>query len=148
MRIVAALLFVVLTVIAALHAYWAFGGLWPASSERELIDTVIGDPRATAMPSASSTMVVASMIFAGALVAVARLADWPLFLRLVPLLGCWVLAAVFLGRGAFTYLVEFGASEWPYPLTDTFASLDRTLYAPLCLAIGIGFVLLALRRPR
>ena len=37
----------ILGAIAALHLYWAAGGLWPGRSPRELIDAVIGPPGAT-----------------------------------------------------------------------------------------------------
>lgn len=142
MRFLGLSLFAVLTVIAGLHVYWGFGGLWPASSERELIDMVIGDPRAVRMPAAGATMMVAAMIFASGLVALARTAPLTGIAKLIALSGCGVLALVFLARGLFTYLVAFGVLAWPYPLTDRFAELDRALYAPLCLAIALGFIAL------
>jgi len=53
--------------------------------------------------------------------------------------GFWVLVAVFLGRGIATYV--------PSPLAaavEPFRTLDRRVYAPLCVALGGGFLLLAL----
>lgn len=145
MRLWSIAVFVVLSAIAALHLYWGFGGLWPAQDVRGLIDLVIGDTQAQAMPSAASTMVVAGLIFAGGVIALLRTTPLPFLPRLVVLSGCWVLAAVFLGRGSFTYLVAFGIAEWPYQLAAAFAAMDRTVYAPLCLGLGLSFVALALR---
>ena len=147
MRFLGGVLFAVLSVIAGLHLYWGFGGLWPANSERDLIDMVIGDPRASGMPTTASTVMVAAMIFAAGLVAVLRTVPLPPLLGFVPLAGSWVIALIFWARGGFTYLVMLGLTDWPYPLTERFAELDRGLYAPLCLAIGTGFLALALMGP-
>ena len=35
----------VLAVLAAAHAWWAVGGIWPAASEPDLARAVIGDGR-------------------------------------------------------------------------------------------------------
>jgi hypothetical protein len=43
------LLSLVLLFLAGLHAWWGLGGIWPASSARELALAVIGDGR-TRMP--------------------------------------------------------------------------------------------------
>ncbi|MEO1656155.1 MAG: DUF3995 domain-containing protein [Pseudomonadota bacterium] len=141
----AILLFVVLSVIAASHAYWASGGVWPASNPKALSDTVVGDSRATAMPSAGLTYVVAGLIFTAGLVALARTAELPGLIRWIPHLGCWVLTVVFGLRGAFTYAATVGVAQWPYELTEPFRTLDRLAYAPLCLTISAGFFILALR---
>ncbi len=62
MRLISTILFVVLMAIAALHAYWGVGGLWPAASERELIDTVIGSPGFVRMPPAWMTFTVVALL--------------------------------------------------------------------------------------
>ena len=48
----------ILGTLAALHLYWAAGGLWPGRSTRKLIDTVIGNPRRNRMPPAWLTAFV------------------------------------------------------------------------------------------
>ena len=53
--------------------------------------------------------------------------------------GLWALVVVFAGRGFATYL--------PTPLAqavEPFRTLDRRFYAPLCLSLGIGYLLIAL----
>ena len=123
--IVAVFLAGVLAAIALLHLYWALGGFWPAGIRR--------------MPPVWMTAAVVLALLAAAL--------WPLmWAALVPyalpqtlvVLGMWVLATVFLLRGIAGYTPVFG----PDRVQEPFLSLNRRLYAPLCLVIGAGFVLL------
>lgn len=140
MKILALLLFVVLVLIAAIHAYWAFGGLWPAATEQELVNTVIGAPNMTGMPSTWSTLVVAFLVLLTAFTALAAGG-------IVPASPQWLLrvitagaAAVFFLRGVGGYFFEKVA----WVPDEPFATLNRTFYSPLCLAIAAGFFLLAL----
>jgi uncharacterized protein DUF3995 len=133
----ATLLFAALACIAALHLYWAFGGLWPATSPAELAQTVIGSDGKDGMPGRGLTMLVATLIFmAGA---------WPLvhLSGLVPAgfgrLGLWALVAVFLGRGLVTYALPGLAQKMSAP----FRSLNARYFSPLCLALGVGFLAIA-----
>jgi hypothetical protein len=137
---VAVLLTVAPAAVAAIHAYWAAGGLWPGKTERELVDTVIGIPRCTRMPSPWASASVAVML--------AGVAAWPLALAPVaarvvgPALSTaatLVVAAVFLGRGAVGYVPRWGQRHSAQP----FATYDRLFYSPLCLALGAGFIALA-----
>ena len=50
-----------------------------------------------------------------------------------------VLTLVFGLRGAATYLA---GSRWPH--NEPFASIDRRYFAPLCLALALGFAVIAL----
>jgi hypothetical protein len=136
-QIVALALGALLWALAGLHAYWGRGGLWPEADEASLARTVIGAAGVREMPSASACYGAASVLFFAGL--------WPLTMiaglmpALLPaelmLLAGYGLAAIFLGRGAAAYLPVFRRvfSEEP------FATLDRRLYGPLCLAIGFGF---------
>ncbi|NOX72362.1 MAG: DUF3995 domain-containing protein [Alphaproteobacteria bacterium] len=124
-------MFAVLAGIAALHLYWAFGGLWPATSPTELARTVIGSD---GMPGRGLTILVAALILtAGA---------WPLvhLNGLVPAgfsrLGLWALVAVFLARGLVTYALPGTAQKTSEP----FRSLNARYFSPLCLALGVGFM--------
>lgn len=148
MKAVGLVLFLVLTVIAGIHAYWGFGGLWPADSEDALIRTVIGDENFTAMPPLWMTLAVSAAIMGAALIALLGTARRTGILRLVAMTGSAVLALVFLGRGASG--LAHGAGLWltEITLTEPFASLDRTLYSPLCVAIGGGFVVLLVAQLR
>jgi len=91
---------IVLTIVAAIHAAWAAGMVWPGKNEASLSRTVVGTPGATRMPLRKITGLVAAAIFLSVL--------WPLLWRgLIPYphaipqtliwLGMWALALVFLG---------------------------------------------------
>jgi hypothetical protein len=137
-----------LAAIAALHVYWGVGGLWPGQSEAELVDMVIGAPAGTPIPPLWACAVVAACLCVPALAAIAvsfpdRLTiQRPL--RWIAPAALWFSAFVFLARGLSTYLSPLleGARG------TAFFALDRTIYAPLCLALGAGLVLVWLMRPR
>ena len=132
---------VIVAAIALLHAYWATGGLWPATNPEALANIVVGRPRMRTMPAPRLTAVVAAMI--------ACAAAWPLLLSppigryFAPELaaaGNWALAAVFLLRGIAGFTPWMARRHSAEP----FASYNRKYYSPLCLAIGAGFLILAL----
>jgi len=139
--VIAIALALVLAVIAGLHAYWGRGGLWPAASEEELIATVIGNARATRMPSPSLCLLVA--------LAIAVTAIWPLLLAYMAgsatllQIGGFAIMAVFLLRGIAGYLPAWRRLHPREP----FASYDRRYYSPLCLLIAAGYVALLLQGP-
>jgi hypothetical protein len=141
MTAIALTLSIVVAAIALLHAYWATGGLWPGSTPADLSNIVVGRPAARTMPSPRLTAVVAAMI-AGA-------AAWPLLLS--PLasryiapelaaLGSLGLASVFLLRGLAGFTPWMARRHSAEP----FATYNRKYYSPLCLALGAGFLILAL----
>lgn len=141
MTAIASALTIILAAIAALHAYWAAGGLWPGTSPASLASIVVGKPRMRAMPASRLSALVAAMI-AGA-------AAWPLLFgpligrTIAPELaaaGTWALAAVFLLRGIAGFTPWMAKRHSAEP----FASYNRKYYSPLCLALGTGFLILAL----
>ncbi|MCV9938627.1 DUF3995 domain-containing protein [Boseaceae bacterium BT-24-1] len=141
---IAVMLVLLLAAIAALHAYWGRGGLWPAASEDELIATVIGNAQARRMPSPGLCLLVA--------LAIAVTAIWPLLLigtsgtaALRPLLqlGGFAIMAVFLLRGIAGFLPAWRRLHPREP----FASYDRRYYSPLCLLIAAGYAVLLLQGP-
>lgn len=132
-------IFVVLTIVALLHAYWAFGGRWPGHDELSLARMVVGSKGITTMPARGPTLAVAVVIFLAGVVALARADLVPV--PLPPMLqsvAVTALAVVFLGRGIASFTPWFRASQSEEP----FATLDRRLYGPLCLALGTGFAVL------
>jgi len=140
MKVLSLGLFAVLATIAALHAYWAFGGLWPAGSERRLIDTVIGDANMAQMPSMMATLMVAALIFAAALIALAAgesLSPAPARLARLAATG---MGLVFFARGVGGYFFE----RFAWNPVEPFVKLNAWFYSPLCLAIGAAFLILAL----
>ncbi|WP_088348029.1 MULTISPECIES: DUF3995 domain-containing protein [Rhodomicrobium] len=140
MSFVAATLTVILAAIAALHAYWALGGLWPGRDQTELARTVVGNVGVTHMPPASLTAIVAALI--------AAVAAWPLLIA--PLLrlvlphvviaaATILIGAVFMLRGLLGYSEAMRRRHAAEP----FATYNRLYYSPLCLALGGGFLILA-----
>lgn len=128
----------VLSVISALHAYWAYGGLWPGRDEASLVKSVIGAPGLETMPPTGLTMAVALLIFIAGLLP-------PMFVSGVPSglpanlvwTGMVVLATIFLVRGSLAFLPIFRRRHPQEP----FATLDRHIYGPLCLLIGAAYVI-------
>lgn len=136
-EIVATVLAALLSAVAIVHLYWALGGIWPAKSERDLVNAVFGVPGAAKMPGAKGTLVV--------VLALAVAAAWPLFIsgtlvvpvpRLVLTMVGAVFAAVFWIRGIAAYLPKFRSRFSSEP----FATLDRVVYAPFSLAICAGYL--------
>ena len=132
---------VILGAIAALHAYWAAGGLWPGRTERKLIDTVIGDPRLTRMPPAWMSAAVAALLAGFALLPlliVPLLAPFPISLQTnrQAMAVAFFAAMVFLGRGIAGYLPVWRRLHPAEP----FATYDLLLYSPLCILLGVAFI--------
>jgi Protein of unknown function (DUF3995) len=135
------LLPLVLFAIAALHAYWGIGGRWPGHDELSLARTVVGNKDIKQMPSSAACFGVTALLAAVGL--------WPLFMAgVLPsfwphwlmVLAGWGFVIVFFARGVAAYVPAFRrlAPEEP------FASLDRKIYAPLCISLGFGFLFLLL----
>jgi hypothetical protein len=123
-----------LALIAAFHAYWGLGGLWPAKTAADLARGVVGDGR-TRMPSPTACFAVAA-----ALVVVAL---WPWLMLAWPeneivLVGGIVIAAVFFVRGSAGYSPRWRARFAAEP----FATRDMYFYSPLCYALAGGFATL------
>ncbi|MGH1540330.1 MAG: DUF3995 domain-containing protein [Arenicella sp.] len=136
--ILAYLIFTVLSMVAAIHVYWAFGGCWPARNQSDLSRTVIGTEHKE-MPSTSLTLLVAGMIFSAGTVPLI----WTEVLiipidRQLQAIVIILLAAIFLLRGLVTY-TPIGAK---YSAVEPFMTLNRRYYSPLCLMIGVGLILI------
>nr|WP_318528236.1 DUF3995 domain-containing protein [Mesorhizobium sp. ZC-5] len=128
--------------IAALHAYWGFGGVWPGTDAASCARTVAGFRGVDTMPGPGASFAVTAALAAAALIVLVQ-GGW----ILPPLPGAlFTLAAigaalVFLGRGiaGFTPAWRRLTPEQP------FARLDVRYYSPLCLLIGLALLLLALK---
>lgn len=136
---VAALIFVVLLTVAIAHFLWSVGSPWPIRDPLLLAKTVIGRPGVTRVPRLAS-LVVSILVLAAGVFALA-LADHTSGGWWLTLVGV-VLAAVFIGRGAIGYTAGWRAQFSEEP----FATLDRKNYSPLCLALGVGFLILVIMR--
>lgn len=132
----------ILLILAALHAYWGFGGFWPGHDAKSCARTVIGSRGVTTMPAPSACFAVTAMLAVASLIALAQggilALGLPTILWSLVTLGVML---VFLGRGVAGYVPAW-RRLWP---EQPFARLDVRLYSPLCLAIGIGFAVLLLK---
>ena len=121
---------VVLAAAGLLHVYWAVGG---RLGHGAAIPTRDGRP--VLRPSALGTLAVAAALFVAAgLIAVrSGLVALPA-LDGVAVVAAWVLAVVFIARaiGDFRYVGFFKRVTG-----SRFARLDQTIFAPLCLLLGI-----------
>ncbi|MGN8020711.1 DUF3995 domain-containing protein [Phyllobacterium sp. 22229] len=138
-HVLAWLVFIVLTIVAALHLYWGFGGLWPARDPLSLARAVVGSKGIARMPSRGVTVVVAVLIFTAGVLAPMQLSIIPALLPAGLLrFGILVLTVIFLARGSLSFTAFFRNRQAEEP----FLTLDRRYYGPLCLAIGAGFAVL------
>jgi hypothetical protein len=144
MKLLSIVTFLPLTAIAALHIYRGFGGLWPAETTKALIDTVGGAPGMTRMPSLAATLTVAGLICASALFALASRLQLEGLRRLFVRAALATIALVFLVRGGAGYLAEWRSLT----MSEPFATLDVTLYSPLCLTFGASFLALFFVGPK
>jgi hypothetical protein len=137
--LVAAVVFVVLLAAAIAHFLWAVGSPWPIRDPALLARTVIGRPGVTRVPRLAA-LVVSILVLAAGIVALS-LADHTAGGLWLSLAGIG-LGILFIARGAIGYTAGWRArfSEEP------FATLDRKNYSPLCLVLGVGFLLLVLMR--
>lgn len=121
-----------LVIIAAIHLLWAVGYWWPIKDEAALARAVVGTKGITTMPGALATsLVVVALLFAAA---------WPWFPGgPFKSLGLFVIAVVFQIRAIASYspMMKRATPEQP------FRRLDEAYYAPLCIAFGIAFMVLA-----
>lgn len=140
MSILALCLALPLVGIAALHAYWGVGGVWPGTDGASCARTVAGFRGMEAMPPPTACFAVALVVVVMALVALA-LGGWyaepigPAHLAGMALF----IGLVLLGRGAL------GFTPWWRRLApeQPFARLDRRYYSPLLVLLGLGFLALA-----
>ena len=142
MTLLAAPIAVVLLAIAALHAYWGFGGVWPGRDAADCARRIVGARGIRQMPGPVPSFAVVAALVVVMLVTLSlggRI-DLPIPAGLVFLVAI-AAALVFLGRGiaGFTPAWRRLTPEQP------FATLDVRYYSPLCLAIGAGIAILAVQ---
>ena len=128
----------VLAALGGLHLVWGKGSSFPFRNREALADAVIGR---RAVPSATSCNAVAGLLF----VASGLVADVPVGPRRWRAVGRVGVATVLATRGVFgmrgrTDLLSPGSTS------ATFRRLDRTVYAPLCLALAAGVATAGRRR--
>ncbi len=133
---IASFMFIALFAISMAHFLWAFGRTWPIRNEKLLAQTVVGFKDIERMPPRLASLAVAIATFTAGIFALA-LADHDSG-------GFWLsaaglaLAAIFLARGIVGY-TAWWAGVTPEP---NFRLNDRRVYSPLCLFLGLGFIVL------
>jgi hypothetical protein len=117
---------IALTAVALLHAAWGLRLWWPVRDEAQLARTVVGRPGILRMPGPGASFAVA--------LALAVMAAWLLAAPdgLPGRIGTALIAAIFLLRGLAPWTSAFRRLFPEQP----FATLDRRVYGPACLAIG------------
>ena len=142
MTLLAATIAIVLIAIAALHAYWGFGGVWPGRDAADCARRVGGFRGARQMPGPLPSFAVAAALLAAAALVVLEgdLVAVPVPAGLISF-ATLCAALVFFGRGVAGFTPAWRRLTPEQP----FATLDVRYYSPLCLAIGAGLAILALQ---
>lgn len=129
-----------LSVIAALHAYWGIGGVWPGVDQKSCARTVAGFKGIETMPSTAAAFAVAALIVIVALIVLALGGLFASPFARESLAGAAFFAAlVFLFRGVLGFTAYWRRLTPEMP----FARLDTRYYSPLCLVIGAALAILA-----
>ncbi|AZI41570.1 DUF3995 domain-containing protein [Deinococcus psychrotolerans] len=129
------LLTLVLLSIASVHVYWGLGGVWPGKDPQSLARTVVGGPAGMSPPPAWACfgVALALALAAGMVLAFVDVLTLPLptgWLRW----GMVALAVVFLLRGVGGYFME---RLRPSPVGSPFVRLNKRIYSPLCIVLGL-----------
>jgi hypothetical protein len=127
--ILAGLLSAVLVLIAGLHALWGMGVWWPIRDEEVLARAVVGARQVSRMPGPIPCFLVVVALL------VLAVSPWLPAGGLRSLI-MWIAAIVFVGRGLLAY-VPFWRRMTP---EQPFAQNDRRYFGPLCLAVGLAFI--------
>lgn len=131
----------VLAVIAGLHLLWALGIWFPGGDEAQLARRVTGFAGATRMPPKPASLFVAvALVVACHILEVGAGRAEPILPAGLYDLALWGLVAVFCGRG----LAAWTAPWRRLTPEEPFATMDRRYFGPLCLAIGVVFLSVAI----
>lgn len=126
---------IILTIISAIHFYWAFGGRWAT-------DRVFPEIKTTKpiKPSIAATVLVAITFlgFAGVYLNKIQVINMP-FPAFINQYGVLILAIIFIVRaiGEFKYVGFFKTIK-----NSKFAEMDTKFYSPLCLLLGINSLII------
>jgi Protein of unknown function (DUF3995) len=135
--VLAAAVIAILIALAGLHVYWGLGGLWPGTTEADLLARVVGLRRG-AMPGRGACFAVALAQLSGAYtVAVRQGAPRLGFQEAFWTVGYWGVGLVFLLRG----IAAYAPGVFSYAIGTPFYDLNRHYYAPLCLAIAAAMAI-------
>jgi len=128
----------VMFLIALIHVYWAFGGRWPGTNEKDLVEKVVG--RGESFPPAAITCFVTLVFLAMAVIPLLKsgLVDTAIPAHLVDKTSLFF-AVIFFLRGIGGYLPIFEKTS-----AEIFVYYNRRIYSPLCISLGIAELILIL----
>lgn len=132
-------MFIALFAIAIAHLLWGFGRTWPIRDQKLLAQTVVGTAGVERVPRLPSLGVGIFALAAG--VFALALADHDSGGQTMDMFGIG-LGLLFLARGIAGY-TAWWAAQTPEP---SFRFNDRRVYSPVCLFLGLGFVVLVILR--
>ncbi|WP_108813837.1 DUF3995 domain-containing protein [Loktanella sp. Alg231-35] len=127
------LLTLILMVVALLHFAWGLSIWIPIRDEEQLARTVVGAKGVTRMPGTIPCLLVVVAV----LVVVAAI--WMPHMAIARFV-MWFALVVFLARGAIAYTKMWRAMTPEEP----FNTYDQRYYAPLCVVIAIGLLVILL----
>ncbi len=134
MTILVNILVAVLAIVSAVHALWGTGFWFPIRDEERLVRCVVGAAGATRMPGP----IPCALVSAALIVVIFALRASPNGLRDFVL---WGSAMAFVARGCLAWIPMWRKMTPEEP----FATLDRWVYGPGCLALGIGILIVVTR---
>lgn len=129
------LLAVVLVADGLLHVYWATGQIWPARDRLSLAQAVLNINKTRSFRP-SVLIIIACLLFCGALIALARIHLLGMLGQLIPdlllQLGILTVATGLLLRGlaGIVWILRLAASK-----SELFYKLNLIVYTPACLAL-------------
>jgi hypothetical protein len=120
--------------LAALHLYWAVGGVWPGTNGTSLNQIVVGGAANTQPPSSLACLVVMMCLALAGWITPATQGMVPPLINLeLNRLAALGVAGVLTLRGLGGYLeTRFR----PVIIGTPYAQLNLILYSPLCLALA------------
>lgn len=119
----------------ALHAIWASGSPWPASSAEHLADAVVGN--STRMPDGRATWVVAGGAFCAGAVVAGGFGEGRAVVACRRLMGLGLLARAIAGGEAALRVVRLP------PPGERFRELDQRYCRPLSALLGLAILMSA-----
>ena len=133
MTILVYILVTVLAVVAAIHALWGTGFWFPIRDEERLVRCVVGAVGATRMPGPIPCALVAAALIV-VIFALLGTSNGPRDFVL------WLSAIAFVARACLAWVPMWRKMTPQQP----FATLDRFVYGPACLALGIGIFIVVM----
>tara|TARA_R110002051_G_scaffold93824_2_gene163605 strand:+ start:19102 stop:19506 length:405 start_codon:yes stop_codon:yes gene_type:complete len=125
MTVLSFILVAVLALVALVHALWGFGIWFPIRDEERLVRCVVGAGGATRMPGP----IPCALVAIGLIVVICALLAQPSWTGSFVL---WLSATVFFLRGVLAWVPMWRKMTPQEP----FATLDRYVYGPACIALG------------